>query len=99
MTNKLSNIQSDNEANQSLMEFPCAFPLKVFGHDQAQLEQVTIEIICEHVANAEITEIKAKLSKTGKYTSLTLTFEVQNKQQLDKIYLALSKHDAVVMTL
>lgn len=99
MTNKQPNIQCDTESNPSLIEFPCVFPLKVFGRDREQLEKVATEVICDHVADAEITEINAKLSKTGKYTALTLTFEVQNKYQLDQIYLALSKHDAVVMTL
>jgi putative lipoic acid-binding regulatory protein len=99
MTNKPTILGSDAQADQTLMEFPLAFPLKVFGHDRDELEQVTIEIICEHVPGVSITEIKARPSKTGKYTALTLTFLVEHKQQLDRIYLALSEHNAVVMTL
>ena len=99
MTNKRTVLGSDPQTNQTLMEFPLLFPLKVFGRDRVELEQVTIEIICEHVPGVEITEIKARPSKTRKYTALTLTFVVEHKQQLDRIYLALSEHDAVVMTL
>jgi putative lipoic acid-binding regulatory protein len=99
MTNKHSNSESALESNQTLMEFPCVFPLKVFGRDRERLEQVASKIICEYVCNAEITDITAKRSKTGKYTALTLTFLVEHKQQLDRIYLALSEHNAVVMTL
>jgi putative lipoic acid-binding regulatory protein len=99
MTSEPTNAEGDMETCQTLMEFPCEFPLKVFGRDGKQLEQITTAIICEHVIHAEITEIKAKLSKTGKYTALTLTFTVYSKRQLDLIYLALSNHDTVVMTL
>ncbi len=99
MTNKPTILGADTQTNEILMEFPLVFPLKVFGHDRDELEQVTIEIIYQHVPGVKITEIKAKPSKTGKYTALTLTFIVEYKQQLDRIYLALSEHNAVVMTL
>jgi putative lipoic acid-binding regulatory protein len=99
MTNKLTILGADTQANQTLMEFPLVFPLKVFGHDCDELERVTIEIIYQHIPGVEISEIKARPSKTGKYTALTLTFLVEHKQQLDRIYLALSEHNAVVMTL
>ncbi len=99
MTNKPTILGSDIQSSDTLMEFPLIFPLKVFGRDRDALEQATLEIICEHIPGAEITEIKARPSKTGKYTALTLSFNVEHKQQLDRIYLALSEHSAVVMTL
>ncbi len=96
MTKTPTNSEDNSE---TLMEFPCVFPLKVFGRDRDKLEPVVIQIIHEHIPGADITEIKARPSKTGKYIALTLTFTVFNKQQLEQIYLALSKHETVVMTL
>ncbi|HFD12927.1 MAG TPA: DUF493 domain-containing protein [Crenotrichaceae bacterium] len=99
MTDQPTTPDNECDANQTLMEFPCDFPLKVFGQSQERLEQATIEIIGKYIPGVKITGIKARPSKTGKYIALTLTFNVPGKQQLDQIYLALSKHDAVVMTL
>ncbi|MEE9412867.1 MAG: DUF493 domain-containing protein [Methylococcales bacterium] len=99
MTNKPTILEGNIQASETLMEFPLVFPLKVFGRDRGKLEQATIEIICKHVPGAEIKEIIARPSKTGKYTALTISFNVEHKRQLDRIYLALSEHHAVVMTL
>ncbi len=99
MTNKQTTIDDEVEPSQTLMEFPCVFPLKVFGQDRFKLETVAREIICKIIPGVDITEIKARPSKTGKYVALTLTFRVLTKEQLEQIYLALSEHDAVVMTL
>lgn len=99
MSNQKSISENGNDTNQTLMEFPCSFPLKVFGRDRDLLEPAVIEIIQQHIPGVVITEIKVRPGKTGKFIALTLTFDVQNKNQLEKIYLALSEHDAVTMTL
>jgi len=94
-----STTEHDNNASQTLMEFPCSFPLKVFGRNRSLLEPAVVEIIHQHIPGVEITEIRARAGRTGKFIALTLTFDVQTHDQLKNIYLALSEHDAVTMTL
>ncbi|MCH9696951.1 MAG: DUF493 domain-containing protein [Gammaproteobacteria bacterium] len=99
MTDKRSETKKMNGDSDTVMEFPCEFPLKVFGYDKEQLQTVVVGIINAHVADVTISEIRSRPSKTGKYIALTIIFSVQSKHQLDLIYNDLSSHDTVLMSL
>ena len=85
---------------ETLMEFPCAFALKVMVVADAGINEVMLTLVNEHVEETlSAKEVTERPSRTGKYKSLTITFTATSKAQLDGIYMALSKHPKVRMAL
>jgi len=84
---------------ETLLEFPCEFPIKAMGLSCDALEISVIEIVSRHVENMPEDALKMRPSKTGKYTSITITINAHNKDQLDAIYLDLTACEHVTMAL
>jgi len=85
--------------HETLLEFPCVFPLKVIGRNVLELESEVFTIIQKHVSNAQRENITRRLSAANKYLSLTVTFVADSKMQLDELYLELNRHQLVLVTL
>jgi len=84
---------------ETLFEFPCEFPLKVMGRDDAAFETQVMTIVARHVETTEILHSKCCPSSKGNFVSVTVTIQAQSKQQIDKLYLELNASDVVLMTL
>jgi hypothetical protein len=84
---------------ETLLEFPCEFPVKAMGLSCDELEIAVLEIINRHVENLAENALKIKPSKTGKYTAITITITAHSKQQLDAIYIDLSACEHVSIAL
>ncbi len=83
----------------TLLEFPCNFPIKVMGKNHLDFEAAVLAIVNQHVENLADVALKSRASKNGNYLSITVTIEAHSKNQLDNIYQALSDHELVVMAL
>jgi uncharacterized protein len=79
-------------------QFPCSYPLKVMGLNTEIFEAVIAAIFEKHVSPDQISYSR-RLSRGGKYLSITGTFTARSKDQLDALYRELNDHDLVVMTL
>jgi len=89
-----------NDSNKdTLFEFPCDFPLKVMGHNIDEFEGIVLEIVNRHVDAIPEGAVKSRGSSSGKFVSITVTFEAQSKQQLDDLYRELHAHEHVLMLL
>jgi len=84
---------------ESLIEYPCEFPIKAFGKTLPEFPQAVAEIMLRHDSSFNADSITTKSSKTARYTSLTCTVHATSREQLDAIYQELSDHPMVVMTL
>ena len=83
----------------SPLEFPCSFPVKVFGRDEDEFETLIVSIIQRHVPELHPENISSRLSDGGKYLAVTATFIADSREQLDALYMELSAHDRVLMVL
>lgn len=83
----------------SLLEFPCSFPIKVFGAAVPELEQAVLHILQKHTAEFDPSSLILRPSKGGRYYALTITIEAASQAQLDALYRDLSAHELVIMTL
>ncbi len=87
------------EIRSSVFDFPCAFPLKVFGKVADDFEDMVLGIISRHVEDLEAGTVSSRLSSGGKYLCVTVTIDAQSKDQLDNLYMDLSSHERVLMLL
>lgn len=77
-------------SDQSLLEFPCNFPIKIMGKNCDEFEMEVTRIIRQHVANLDETAIRQRASGKGNYLAITVTIEAQSQAQLDDLYRALT---------
>lgn len=87
------------DENQSLLEFPCEIAVKAMGHNHPEFELVVVEIVRRHFAGLGEGAVNTRASRGGKYISVTVKVEAQNRPQIDALYRELSAHEAVVMLL
>lgn len=92
---------SDNaaESAETLIEFPCDFPIKVMGETHVHFTAEIIKTIQTLIPSFNESNIEMRGSSGGKYISLTCTVYVTSKPQLDDIYRALTSHPMVKVTL
>jgi len=97
--NQEDNQAANKEASEedSLMEFPCSFPIKAMGIAADDFDSLIMEIVRKHYPDITEGAVKTKPSREGKYISVTVTIEAQSREQLDNIYLELTAHKRVLM--
>ena len=83
----------------SLIEYPCEFPIKVFGQTQQGFLQAVTEVIAQYDSAFSAASVTMRNSKTSRYVSLTCTVTATSREQLDAIYQSLCDHPLVVMVL
>ena len=79
----------------SLIEFPRQFPIKVMGNAHPEFEKNILETVRQHAPDTEPHHITTRQSSKGNYTGATVKVNVESKEQLDKIYRALTDHEMV----
>jgi putative lipoic acid-binding regulatory protein len=87
------------EHRETLLEFPCAFPLKIMGRADGALAEVVLGIVRRHAPEFDGASMEMRASSGGKYLSLTCTIDATSKPQLDALYRELSGHPAVKVVL
>jgi uncharacterized protein len=80
----------------SLIEFPCEFPLKIIGYQQAGYAQSILEVVKRHAPDYDGANMEMRPSSKGKYMSLTCTLRATSQTQLDALYQDLCDHPMVV---
>ena len=87
------------EQTQSLIEYPCEFPIKILGATQAGFAQTVLEIVQRHAPDFDGGTLSMRASKKGKYLSVTCVIRATSREQLDGLYQELCDHPMVVMVL
>ena len=84
---------------QSLIEFPCHFPIKIIGKNSATFAEEIRAITLKHFPDTPDSFIVSKESERANYLSMTVTVYVHNQKELDAFYLELTKHPDIKMVL
>ena len=75
----VTNIKED------IFNFPCEYPIKVFGENQSDFEKTVCNIVEAHTGKLHANQTTIKLSSKGKYISLTVRIIATSRQQLNAI--------------
>lgn len=86
-------------SEETLLEFPCQFPIKAIGKTDLELDLLVIEIVRRHANSLAEENVSVRPSKNGNYVSITVTITATSKSQLDAIYTELSGHPHILMVL
>ncbi|WP_310449317.1 DUF493 domain-containing protein [Sulfuritalea sp.] len=83
----------------TLLEFPCDFPLKIMGANDAGFAQAIAAVVLRHAPDFDVATMEMRASKAGNYLSLTCTVRAVSQAQLDALYRELTAHPAVKVVL
>ena len=90
-------IQS--RSSDTLIEFPCDFPLKIMGSTRDGFAQAVAEVVLRHAPEFDVASMEMRPSSSGNYLSLTCPVRATSKPQLDALYMELTGHPWVKIVL
>ena len=91
--------QQDAQTRQSLIEYPCDFPIKVMGARVDGFAQAVIEVVLRHAPDFDAAAMQMRPSAKGNYLAITCTLNATSQLQLDNLYRELSSHPMVKVVL
>jgi putative lipoic acid-binding regulatory protein len=90
---------SEEPELESLLAFPCDFPIKIMGQTQPGFAQSVLAVVTRHAPDFDAATMEMRNSREGKYLSLTATIRAVSREQLDALYRELCDHPMVKMVL
>ncbi|NYT38044.1 DUF493 family protein [Allopusillimonas soli] len=84
---------------ESLIEYPSHFPIKVMGKAHPDLAQTLTEVVRQFDPGFDPATVEMRPSSKGNYIGLTFTVHATSREQLDALYRALHAHDMVAVVL
>jgi uncharacterized protein len=85
--------------SDSLLEFPCDFPIKVMGRQAAGFRELVVALVEAHAGALDAGRVSLRESRDGNFVALTIMLRAESQAQLDAIYSELSEHDQVLVAL
>ena len=76
--------QQDAQTRQSLIEYPCDFPIKVMGARVDGFAQAVIEVVLRHAPDFEPAGAEMRPSSKGNYLAVTCTFRALSQAALTR---------------
>jgi len=83
----------------SLIEYPCRFPIKVMGAMADGFADALAEVARQFDPDFDPATMELRPSKGGNYLGVTITVTATSREQLDNLYRALTGHPMVKIVL
>ena len=84
---------------EKLIDFPCAFPIKVMGAQHPDFLPEILKTVQQHAPDTTEAHIASRPSSGGNYLAATVTVQAQNQEHLNNIYRSLTAHPLVKVVL
>lgn len=90
---------ANDEPQDSLIEFPSDFPIKIMGEAADGFAQAVLEVVLRHAPDFDGTTMEMRPSSAARYLSLTCTIRATSREQLDALYRELTAHPMIKVVL
>jgi len=94
-----TSLMQDIPPDQSLIEYPSSFPIKVMGANVDGFVHAVTEVARRFDPTFDAATVEMRPSSCGKYLGVTVTITATSREQLDEIYRTLSTHPMVKVVL
>ncbi len=84
---------------ESLIEYPCVFPIKVMGKNVEGFVDALTHIAQSFDPHFDSKTLELRPSSSAQYLGVTLNINATNREQLDELYRTLSTHPMVKVVL
>jgi len=89
----------DIPPEQSLIEYPSRFPIKVMGANVEGFAEAIVRVAQRFDPGFDAQTLEKRPSRAGNYLGLTITVTATSREQLDELYRTLSTHPMVKVVL
>ena len=86
-------------SEQTLLEFPTDFPIKVMGKADDDFRSLVVGILSRHFDGINEALIEERPSSAGRYLGITVVVRAHNKAQIDAAYVDLTSCQRVLVAL
>jgi uncharacterized protein len=86
-------------AEESLIVYPCVFPIKVMGAKVDGFVHAIAAVAQQFDPTFDAKTLELRESKGGNYLGITINITATSREQLDELYRTLSTHPMVKMVL
>ena len=90
---------NDISPEQSLIEYPSRFPIKVMGLNADGFAESIARVALQFDPGFDPASIEQRASRGSTYLGLTITVTATSREQLDELYRTLSTHPLVKVVL
>jgi putative lipoic acid-binding regulatory protein len=90
---------SHDNHRDSVIEFPCRFPIKAMGRDESEFQAHVLQIISPHVDDIAPEDVAVRSSSKGKFLAVTVTIEAKSQEHLDRVYRNLTSSERILYVL
>ena len=90
---------TEQPAEESPLAFPCEFPIKAMGLAGDDFDSLVVSLVRKHFPDILEGAVRTRLSRGGRFISVTVTIQAQSRRQLDDIYMELTANKRVIMAL
>jgi len=97
--NNSRSVADMGNDEDTLLEFPCEFPVKAIGRAHERLDSVVYGIVRTHAPDLGEGAVQVRKSSHGNYLSVTVRVQATSRAQLDAIYRDLSASEFILITL
>jgi putative lipoic acid-binding regulatory protein len=87
------------DPNESLIEYPSDFPIKVMGPAHEDFAATITEVVLGFDPTFHRGRLEQRPSAKGNYIGLTVVVRATSREQLDELYRTLSAHPMVKIVL
>ena len=94
-----TTLMQDIPPDQSLIEYPSQFPIKVMGANVDGFVHAGVEVARRVDPGFDAATVELRPSKGEKYLGVTITVTATSREQLDELYRTLSTHPMVKVVL
>lgn len=88
-------MSANDNPEPSLIEYPCRFPIKVMGPNSSDFVEAITTLAQGVEPDFGDAHLERRPSRAGNYLGLTVSVWVNNREQLDGLYRALTSHPLV----
>jgi putative lipoic acid-binding regulatory protein len=85
--------------DQSLIVYPCDFPIKIMGSNVDGFADAIATVVLQHAPDFDPATMELRPSSGRNYLSCTCTIRATSRAQLDALYHALTGHPMVKVVL
>jgi putative lipoic acid-binding regulatory protein len=78
-------MSKTNPTPEELFNFPCDYPIKIFGRDNSVLQDTICKIIEKHTDKLHPNQIQCRKSSKGNFVAFTIRIIATSKSQIDSI--------------
>ncbi len=98
-SNRQDKMTKNSYSEETLLTFPCEFPIKAMGKTSSNLEESVFKTVIKYAPKTTKDMVSINPSKNGNYISVTVTINATSKAQLDSIYFELTDNPDILYAL